>query len=97
MIELTSLSTLSTAVRDCIDADREVLAQLRADVRPMKVNTRRIHPRSATAISLVGTDGGNNKIQYDPFMIQLIRVVDSSLNEYCLEVTRELSGVVQTT
>jgi hypothetical protein len=35
---------------------------------------------------LVGTDGGNNKVEFDPFMLQLIRVVDSSKNQYCLEV-----------
>jgi hypothetical protein len=46
---------------------------------------RRIQPRATTSISLVGTDGGNNQLQFDPFLIQLIRVVDSSNNEYCLE------------
>ena len=86
MIELTKLNDLSLAIKNCIDSDHIMLDSLRNDVRVFKAATRRIHPRSATAISLVGTDGGNNKIQYDPFMIQLIRVVDSSQNEHCLEI-----------
>jgi hypothetical protein len=86
MIELVKLNTLAEAVQSCIDSDHDVLDQLRTDVKILKSRTRRIHPRSATAISLVGTDGGNNQVQYDPFMVQLIRVVDSSQNEHCLEV-----------
>ncbi|GMU22772.1 MAG: hypothetical protein AMXMBFR13_28560 [Phycisphaerae bacterium] len=68
-----------------------MLDELRDDVRPLKGQTRRIQPRSTTAISLVGTDGGNNKIEFDPFMVQLVRVVDSSNNEYCLEVVTPTS------
>lgn len=86
MIELARLSDLAQAVQSCIDSDHALLDQLRNDIKGLKTTTRRIHPRSATAISLVGTDGGNNQVQYDPFMVQLIRVVDSSQNEHCLEV-----------
>ena len=86
MIEPKSLDMLRDAVRAAVADENFLLDELRLQIRPLKVLTRRIHPRSATAISLVGTDGGNNQVRYDPFMIQLIRVVDSTQKEYCLEV-----------
>jgi hypothetical protein len=85
MLDPATQSQLREAIADCIGIDRKLLDQLRAEIRPLKSSTRRIQPRSTTSISLVGTDGGNNQLQFDPFLIQLVRVVDSSNNEYCLE------------
>lgn len=86
MIELATLAVLAAEIEARVTQDKEVLQQMQADVRPLKAATRRIQPRAATAISLVGTDGGNNQLRFDPFRLQLVRVVDSSNNEYCLEV-----------
>lgn len=85
MIDPGTQAELKKAIADCIGIDRAILDELRAEIRPLKGSTRRIQPRATTSISLVGTDGGNNQLQFDPFLIQLIRVVDSSNNEYCLE------------
>lgn len=85
MIDLQSQAQLKTAISDCINSDQGVLDALRKEIQPLKNSTRRIQPRTTTSISLVGTDGGNNQLQFDPFLIQLVRVVDSSNNEYCLE------------
>ncbi len=85
MIDPKSYKTLSDEIADRIKDDKAILDELRQEIRPLKGSIRRIQPRTTTSISLVGTDGGNNKIQYDPFLVQLIRVVDSSNNEYCLE------------
>src|SRR5690606_27642208 len=85
MIDPASQAQLKEAIADCIGTDQGVLDALREEIQPLKSATRRIQPRATTSISLVGTDGGNNQLQFDPFLIQLVRVVDSSNNEYCLE------------
>lgn len=85
MIDPASQAQLKEAIADCIGSDQNVLDILRTEISSLKSITRRIQPRLTTSISLVGTDGGNNQLQFDPFLIQLVRVVDSSNNEYCLE------------
>ena len=85
MIDPASQAQLRQAISECVGLDRTVLDTLRAEIRPLRAQTRRIQVRETTSISLVGTDGGNNQLSFDPFLIQLIRVVDSSNNEYCLE------------
>lgn len=97
MIEPATFEKLQVELKDRIDQDRKVLDEMRAEVRPLRSLTRRIHPRSATAISLVGTDGGNNQLRFDPFKVQLIRVVDSSQNEYCLEVITPRTAIGELT
>lgn len=93
MIDPASQAQLRVAVADCIGSDQGVLDALREEIRPLKRATRRIQPRATTSISLVGTDGGNNQLQFDPFLIQLVRVVDSSNNEYCLEAVSPTTPV----
>lgn len=85
MIDPESYQQLKQEIAERIGADRRVLDQLRAEIRPLRSAVRRIQPRTTTSISLVATDGGNNKMQFDPFLVQVVRIVDSSNNEYCLE------------
>jgi hypothetical protein len=85
MIEPESHKQLRREISARIAADKGLLDELRAEIGPLRSEVRRIQPRTTTSISLVGTDGGNNSLQFDPFLVQLVRVVDSSDNEYCLE------------
>ena len=93
MIDPASQAQLKEAIADCIGTDQGVLDALREEIRLLRAATRRIQPRATTSISLVGTDGGNNQLQFDPFLIQLVRVVDSSNNEYCLEAVSPTTPV----
>jgi hypothetical protein len=93
MIEPESLEALRRELRERIATDRTLLEELRKELRDGLGEARRIMPRNTTAISLVGTDGGNNRVEFDPFLVQLVRVVDSSNNEYCLEVITPTSDV----
>ena len=85
MIDPATQAQLKDVIADCIGTDQDILDKLREEIRPLRDSTRRIRSRTTTSISIVGTDGGNNQLHFDPFLIQLVRVVDSSNNEYCLE------------
>ncbi|RWE31608.1 MAG: hypothetical protein EOS79_31820 [Mesorhizobium sp.] len=93
MLDPASQRELKAAIAECIGTDQNVLDALRDEIRPLKSGVKRIQPRSTTSISLVATDGGNNQLQFDPFLVQLIRVVDSSNNEYCLEAVSPTTPV----
>lgn len=84
---------LGDELRERMLDDRRLLDQLRNEVRSMRGKVRRIQPRSTTAISLVGADGGNNQLRFDPFLVQLVRVVDSSRNQYVLEPVTPTTSV----
>lgn len=85
MFDPNTYKELVRKVEACVQGDRFLLDELRSEVRPLKAEVRRISPRRTTAVSLVATDGGNNQLRFDPFLIQLIRVVDSNNNEHYVD------------
>jgi len=93
LVDPESQVRMRTEIAERMRDDRKLLDALRAEIRPLRDSVRRIQSRSTTAISLVGTDGGNNRLEFDPFLIQLVRVVDSSNNEYCLEAITPTTSV----
>lgn len=86
MLDVSAIETLKRLMQESMEKDSMLLKDLQNEIRPLKNSTKRIFPRSTTSISLVGTDGGNNKLIFDPFIVQVIRVVDSSDNEYYMDV-----------
>jgi hypothetical protein len=86
MIDPVTLAAIKCSVKNCIELDKPVLQQLIEEAQPLVHNQRRIQPRSTTSVSLVAADGGNNDLRFDPFQVQIIRIVDSNRNEYWTEV-----------
>lgn len=77
MFDAASLPEMREAIKKCTLSQKKLLEDLREEVKLLRDDVRTIHPRSTTSISLVASDGGNNKLTFDPFYVQLVRVVDS--------------------
>jgi len=92
VFQTDQLPELKKLISEQAARDKVMLDQLLDEVRsigPVRV----IKPRSATSVALMAADGGNNKVTFNPFYLQLIRVVDSHGKELFMDVVSPTSDV----
>ena len=86
---------LAAALLDRTREDMAVLQALRVEIAGLRTQVRQINRCTTTAVSLVAADGGNNQIGFDPFLVQVARVVDSNNNAYCVEAVTASTDIAQ--
>jgi hypothetical protein len=87
------IGELKRLIGDQVEAGRAELDGLVAQARALASNVKVIKPRAATSVALMASDGGNNRVAFNPFSLQLVRVVDSNGKELCLEVVAPISNI----
>jgi hypothetical protein len=89
------LAALRRQIRAQATRDFGVLDELLAHSRALAGDARPIRPRSATSVALTAADGGNNAVAFNPFSLQIIRVVDSHGRELFLDVVSPTTDVAE--
>ncbi len=86
MLEPRDIETLKQLMKERMGNDVSILDELRGEIGEFKRNIHTIKNYKTNTISIVGTDGGNNNLRFDPFLVHVIRVVDSRGNLYYMDV-----------
>src|SRR5229473_1264299 len=85
MFDPDRLPELKSLVREATKGDSGLLDEVMRDVALIRPVTT-IQPRNINSISLVASDGGNNRLDFNPFSLQVVRVVDTFGDELFLDV-----------
>jgi len=78
-LETLDMKQVREELRRALEKERPLLDELRGQVRAFKVHE--IGHRQCYAIAPVATDGGENRITFDPLNVEILRVVDSDARE----------------
>jgi hypothetical protein len=80
-----NLVQIRERVLSAYETEEPVLQRFRAYARHLKDNIKPIRHYSVNAVSFVSADGGDNRIYFNPAVIELVRIVDSRGNQCALD------------
>lgn len=86
MFDPDRLPELKSLIREATRGDSGLLDEVMRDVMLLRQSVTTIQPRNINSISLVASDGGNNSLEFNPFSLQVVRVVDTFGDELFLDV-----------
>ena len=76
---------IKSRVQAAYKIEEPVVQQFRGFARTLKNEVKPIRSYSANAVSFVSADGGDNRLYFNPAVIELVRVVDSRGNQCALD------------
>jgi hypothetical protein len=79
------LPELQRLVREATHRDASLLEDVLSQVLSLRP-VLAIQPRNTNSVSLVASDGGNNRLEFNPFSLMMVRVVDTYGVEQFLDV-----------
>ncbi len=80
-----NFSEIKKRVFDASKNEDPILQKFRDYARRIKNDVKPIRPYSVNAVSFVSSDGGDNRLYFNPAVIELVRVVDSRGNQCALD------------
>lgn len=99
----SNFEEIKKRVFDAYKNEEPVIQEFREFARRLKNDVKPIRPYSVNAVSFVSSDGGDNRLYFNPATIELVRVVDSLGNQCALDAiasnsqANELNSRVETT
>lgn len=76
---------IRSRVQSAYETEEPILQKFREFARRLKNDIKPIRPYSVNAVSFVSADGGDNRLYFNPAVIELVRVVDSRGNQCALD------------
>nr|BFD92099.1 hypothetical protein KitaXyl93_34590 [Kitasatospora sp. Xyl93] len=67
MFDADQIKQLRQLIGDQVEAGRGELDKLVEQARAIRSEVKVIKPRAATSVALMASDGGNNKVAFNPF------------------------------
>ena len=99
----SNFEEIKKRVFDAYKNEEPVINEFREFARRLKNDVKLIRPYSVNAVSFVSSDGGDNRLYFNPATVELVRVVDSLGNQCALDAiasnskASELNTRVETT
>ncbi len=99
----SNFEEIKKRVFDAYKNEEPIIQKFREFARRLKNDVKPIRPYSVNAVSFVSSDGGDNRLYFNPATVELVRVVDSLGNQCALDAiasnskASELNTRVETT
>jgi hypothetical protein len=90
-----NLDALREKVLAAYQADHPRFRQFRDFARRLSDSVRPLRTYSANAVSFVSADGGDNRLTFNPVLVELVRVVDSRGNQCALDAVASTATLTE--